>query len=199
MNMHQSKAAAVAAMEVTTQLIQHHIRNTMEYLRPILGMANAPMVTYLTENLWKTHIPMEIQDEIRTTADIQTAVDIFWNHLKTDQSDCATTDQLKHFRTFLRRNTEFYLDNLRGVWITPEQLKCAFDTQRANPLPIHGFMSTKKNHEVKQVVCASFISTFYQKNYFLIQFAEFFSGLCNSGCDCEYVCANKSPEIVECN
>lgn len=150
--MHQSKAAAVAAMEVTTQLIQHHIRNTMEYLRPILGMANAPMVTYLTENLWRTHIPMEIQEEIRTTSDIQTAVDIFWNHLNTDQRDCATTDQLKHFRAFLRKNTEFYLDNLRGVWITPEQLKCAFDTQRANPLPIHGFMSTKKNHEVKQVI-----------------------------------------------
>lgn len=135
-------------MEITTQLIQYHIRNTMEYLTPLLSMANAPMVTYLTENLWKTHIPQEIQDEIQTTSDIKSAADIFWNHLNTDQNDCTTNDQFKHFRSFLRKNTEFYLDNLQDVWITPEQLKYKFNTQRPNPLPICGFMSTKKNHEV---------------------------------------------------
>lgn len=153
MKMNQSKAAAAAAaaMEITTQLIQHNIRNTMEYLTPLLGMANAPMVTYLTENLWKTHIPKEIQDEIHTTSDIKSAIDIFWNHLNADKSgDCMTNDQFKHFRAFLRKNGEFHLDNLQDVWITPEQLKYSFNAQRSNPLPIHGFMSTKKNHEVRE-------------------------------------------------
>lgn len=148
--MNQSEAATAAAMEITAQLIQHHIRTTIEYLTPLLGMANAPMVTYLTENLWKTHIPKEIRDEIQTTSDVQSAVDIFWHHLHTDQSDCTPNDQFNQFRTFLRKNREFHLDNLRDVWITPEQLKQKFDTQRSNPLPIRGFMSTKKNHEVKR-------------------------------------------------
>lgn len=151
MNANQSKAAAAAAaMEITTQLLQHHIRNTMEYLVPLLGMANAPMVTYFTENLWKTRIPKEIQDEIQTTSDIKSAIDKFWTHLNTDQNDHATNDQFKHFRAFLWKNRQFHLDNLQNVWITPEQLKYTFNTQRINPLPIRGFMSTKKNHEVKE-------------------------------------------------
>lgn len=147
MKVNQSESAA-AAMEITAQLIQHHIRNTMEYLTPLLGMANAPMVNFLTENLWKTHIPKEIRGEIQTTSDIQSAIDIFWHHLHTDQNVNTAKDQFNHFRTFLWKNREFHLDNLQDVWITPEQLKNQFNAQRSNPLPIRGFMSTKKNHEV---------------------------------------------------
>lgn len=147
--MNQSKAAA-ASMEVTKQLLQHHIRTTMEYLMPLLGMANAPMVTYFTENLWKTHIPKEIQMEIQTTSDIKSAIDIFWTHLNSDQSDREKNDQFKHFRAFLWKNQQFHLDNLQDVWTTPEQLKYTFNTKRTNPLPICGFMSPKKNHEVNK-------------------------------------------------
>lgn len=147
--MNQSKTAA---MEITTQLLQHHIRNTMDYLMPLLGMANAPMVTYLTENLWKTHVPREIQHEIKTTSDIQLAVDIFWNHLNVDQrNSCRENDQFKHFSAFLNKNRQFHLDNLQDIWITPDQLKYNFNAQRANPIPIHGFMSLKKNHEVNEM------------------------------------------------
>lgn len=135
-------------MDVTKQLLQHHIRNTMEYLMPLLQMANAPMVTYFTENLWKTHIPKEIQTEIQTTDDIKSAIDIFWSHVNADQSDCGRNERFKHFRAFLWKNHQFHLDNLQDVWITPEQLKYAFNAKRTNPLAIRGFMSTKKNHEV---------------------------------------------------
>lgn len=146
--MNQS-AAASASMEVTKQLLQHHIRSAMDYLMPLLAMANAPMVTYFTENLWKIHIPNEIQAEIQTKSDIKSAIDIFWTHLDdTHQSDCGTGDKFMHFRAFLRNNRQFHLDKLQDVWITPEQLKCTLDAKRANPLPIRGFMSTKKNHEV---------------------------------------------------
>lgn len=144
--MNQKKATA--AMEITTQLLQHHIRNTMEYLMPLLSMANAPMVTYITENLWKSRIPKEIQDEIQTSSDINSAIDIFWTHLDANQNDGVPNDQFKHFRTFLWKNRQFHLDHLQDVWITPEQLKYTFNTQRTSPLPIRGFMSTKKNHEV---------------------------------------------------
>lgn len=159
-------------MEITAQLIQHHIRNTMEYLTPLLAMANAPMVTYLTKNLWKTHIPKEIQDEIQTKSDIQSAVDIFWHHLHADHSDCTTNDQFDHFRAFLRKNREFHLDNLQDVWITPEQLNHVFNTQRSNPLPIRGFMSMKKNHEV--FCLFFFIFTFSRWLISSVQFNPYF-------------------------
>lgn len=140
-------------MEITKHLLQHHIRNTMEYLVPLLGMANAPMVTYFTENHWKTHIPKEIQAEMQSESDIKSAIDIFWMHLSdVHQSDCGTNDQFKHFREFLMKNRQFHLDHLQDVWITPEHLNDLLNAKRTNPLPIRGFMSTKKNHEVKSVI-----------------------------------------------
>lgn len=134
-------------MEISVQLLQQRIRSTMERLMPLLGMANAPMVKFFTENLWKTHIPAEVQQEIQTTADIQSAIDIYWTHLH-DDSKQSTNDQFKHFRGFLSSMRQYHLESLQDVWITPDQLKHIFDAQRSNPLPIKGFMSTKKNHEV---------------------------------------------------
>lgn len=144
-------------MEVTAQLIQNHLRTTMERLMPLLSFANAPMVKFLTENLWEHMIPPEIQHEIETPSDIQSAVDIFWSHLNEESFNKDKSDKFKHFRAFLANNRQNHLDNLRDVWITPEKLKQIFDTQRSSPLPIKGFMSTKKNHEVIQ-----FLSVKYQ-------------------------------------
>lgn len=139
-------------MEITTQLLQHYVRSTMEHLVPLLAMANAPMVTYFTENLWKNRLPKEIQDEIQSTDDIESAVDIFWTHLDVNQCNKhGGDDRFKNFRAFLMKNRQFHLDNAQDLWITPEQLKSTFNMQRTNPLPIHGFMSTKKNHEVNIV------------------------------------------------
>lgn len=135
-------------MEVTVQLLQNHLRTTMERLTPLLGLANAPMVKFLTENLWKKMVPMEIQHEIQTPSDIQSAIDIFWTHLNEDSFHNDNMDQFKYFHAFLKNNQQNHLDNLCDVWITPEKLKQIFDTQRNQPLPIKGFMSTKKNHEV---------------------------------------------------
>lgn len=137
-------------MEVTVQLLQNHLRNTMERLMPLLSFANAPMVKFLTENLWEQMIPHEIQQEIQTPSDIQSAVEIFWSHLNEESFNNNNNDKFKHFRAFLANNHQSHLDNLRDAWITPEKLKQIFDTQRNSPLPIKGFMSTKKNHEVIQ-------------------------------------------------
>lgn len=141
-----------ATIEVTTQLLQNHIRNTLEKLTPLLAMANAPMVTYFTEQLWDTHIPAEIRQEIQTNDDINDAIDIYWQHLSTDNCSTVENDKFKHFRSFLAGSKQFHLDNFEDVWVSPEKLKQIFDTQRSRTLPIQGFMSVKKNHEVRNFV-----------------------------------------------
>lgn len=138
-------------MEITVQLLQNHIRNTMERLVPLLVIANAPMVSFLTENLWKKLVPEDVQREIQTPSDIKSAVDIFWTHLDEDANNRENSDRFKHFRAFLSNTRQNHLDNLHDVWITPEKLMQIFDTQRNSPLPIKGFMSTKKNHEVVEL------------------------------------------------
>lgn len=137
-----------ATIEVTTQILQNHIRCTLDKLVPLLGMANAPMVTYFTGNLWKTHVPHEIQQEIQTTADIKEAVEIYWQHLDLELHEIEVKDKFTHFRAFLKSARHCHLDNLQDVWVTPEKLKQIFDNQHNSPLAIKGFMSTKKNHEV---------------------------------------------------
>lgn len=137
-----------ATMEVTTQILQNCIRNTLEHLTPLLGMANAPMVSFLTENLWKRHVPAEIQKEIQIPSDIESAVNIFWTHLNENQNNAENSDKLENFRAFLSKNKQFQLDSHPDIWISPQRLRQILDTQRSHPLPMKGFMSHKKNHEV---------------------------------------------------
>lgn len=139
-----------ATREVTVQFLRNQIGKTVEQLMPILGMANAPMVTYFTHQLWKTYVPTEIQQEIQTTTDIKSAVDIYWQHLNEDFNHCESNSKFKHFRAFLSNAKQYHLDNMEDMWITPDQLRKIFDNQRTNPLPIKGFMNTKKNHEVNE-------------------------------------------------
>lgn len=135
-------------IEITTQLLQNHIRNTLDKLCPLLNLANAPMVKFFNENLWKTHVPNEIQQEIQTTADINEAVEIYWKQLDIEENNIEVNDKFKHFRAFLNSTKQYHLDSFQDVWITPEKLNEIFDNQRNTPLAIKGFMSTKKNHEV---------------------------------------------------
>lgn len=149
-----------ATIEVTAQLLQNHIRYTLEKLTPLLAMANAPMITYFTEQLWKTHVPAEIQQEIQTKDDINDAVEIYWQHLNVEHDgENVHNDKFKHFRTFLTDAKRFNLDNLNDVWVSPEKLKQIFDAQHSKTLPIKGFMSVKKNHEVSVRFIILFLST----------------------------------------
>lgn len=144
-------------MSVTTvQLLQNHIRNTLEKFSTLVGMANAPMLSFFTDQLWKTHIPKEIQREIQTINDIEAAIDIYWKHLDRDESNNVYNDKFTHFRAFLNNLRQYHLDSFDDLWVTPESIKEILNSQHTNPLKIHGFMSCKKDHEVIE-----YFSTFY--------------------------------------
>lgn len=144
-----------ATVEITAPLIQNHIRKAFECLSPLLSFANAPAVTFFTKRLWRTHVPAEIQREIQTIDDINDAVEIYWKHLDLEQSDVIPNDRFKHFRKFLSNVRRHHLDNFEDVWITPEKFKQILDAHHRITLPIEGFMSQKKNHEVRAAMAMS--------------------------------------------
>lgn len=157
-----------ATIEITTQILQNHIRSTLEYLTPLLGMANAPMVSYITDNLWKKHVPMEIQQEIQISSDIESAVNIFWTHLNEIQNTEESADKFKHFRAFLSSNKQYQLDSHPDIWISPQRLKQILDSQR-NYLPMKGFMSHKKNHEVHSLLKIKMMKNHSHNVYISVQ------------------------------
>lgn len=124
------------------------ITATLDYLNPLLSMANCHMVTYLTHNLWKEYIPKEIQREIQSKDDLERATDIYWMHLRNTENDFSAADEFKYFRTFLAGSNQHCIDSLTDVWISPDQLKEKLRCKVDDALPIKGFMSTKKTHEV---------------------------------------------------
>lgn len=136
--------------EVTIPLLQKHLKATLDFLTPFLPMANSHMVTYLTDNLWKRNISLEIQQEIQSEADIRDAIDIFWNHLDANHNSAAIdeTDKFQYFRKFLSNSKQCYLDRLTDVWITPDELNQQLNKDSKNVVTVRGFMSSKKNHEV---------------------------------------------------
>lgn len=181
-----------ATVEITAQLIQNHIRTVFECLGPLLGMANAPMVTYFTNKLWNTHVPVEIQREIQTTDDINEAVEIYWKHLDAEQIDPVANDRFKHFRAFLTRARRHHLDYFDDVWVTPEKLKQILDAHHRTTLPIGGFMSEKKNHEVRAVIGGYFLGFTFWSIVCLFSFKLMFIllaiGADSCRCDCKHLC-----------
>lgn len=142
--------------ELTKQLLQKHIKSLFEYLTPLLPMANFPMVKFFVEDAWQTNIPHEIQTEIRTQSDIKAATEIYWQHLNMDYQDFP--DNLKHFRTFLSNARKHHLDSCYHLWITPEELMKKFNHNNlSDAVPIKGFMSIKKNHEVSDCLDMVFL------------------------------------------
>lgn len=136
-------------IEVTIQMLQKQMRCMLDYLNPLLPMANSPMVSYLTNNLWKQAIPVEIQHEIRTNADIERAMDIYWKQFNDKSIDSSDdVNDFKHFRAFLTNASKYRVDNFRNLWISPEELKKNLDSDVSEAQLMKGFMSTKKNHEV---------------------------------------------------
>lgn len=135
--------------ELTKQLLQKHIKCVFEYLKPLLPMANFPMVKFFVKDGWQTYIPQEIQTEIRTQSDIKAATEIYWQHLNMDHD---LQDNFKHFRTFLSNAKKCHLDSCNNIWIAPDELMKKFNDNYSDAPPIKGFMSAKKNHEVSGCV-----------------------------------------------
>lgn len=141
-------------MNITIINLQLHIDNIIKYLQPHKQLINCHMVNYLTDNLWTTLIPSDIQSEITNVSDIENAIEFFW---KTSTNQRSNLNQsFKSLDTFLTNSEKYRMDNLQDVWVSPEDLTkqlsrfgCSLATEHENKLNVKEFMSEKKNHEVE--------------------------------------------------
>lgn len=144
-------------MNITTNSLQLHLDNIIKFLKPQLSFVNCHMVGYLTDNLWETYIPEDIQAEVQTDEHVDVAVKIFWNFFDAEGRNLANeSSECSGIQKHLKMCQQYRLDSLKDVWVTPEQLRKELVSlgccqKEDSGLRIKEFMSEKKNHEVHHV------------------------------------------------
>lgn len=138
--------------------VQSHLDALLRYLQPHMAFVNCHMVGYLTENLWQTHVPEAIRSEVQSVADVDAAVQLFWDYHRNDQDFTATSGRFGGLVAFLRTARAHRLSELQPpLALTAGQMEAQLqrsDVHRlANSsrqsLQIKEFMSEKKSHEVE--------------------------------------------------
>lgn len=114
------------------------------------------MVGYLTDNLWKTYIPEDIQADVQTEDHVDDAIKVFWNFFDSEKINSNESSQYRGIQNHLKQCQQFRLDSLKDVWVSPEQLRMGLvslgcDHKVDAGLCIKEFMSEKKNHEVEAI------------------------------------------------
>lgn len=135
---------------ISTIGLQATLDGIIKHLNPFSSLIGCHMVNYITDNHWKTFIPLSVQNEIRTEENIAEALDVYWN------SDSVSQEELSKFHNFVQfieESRKFSYDSLHHTWIDTEQFRdvlsdigCSVDS--VGCLKIKEFMSPKKNHEV---------------------------------------------------
>lgn len=113
------------------------------------------MVGYLTDNLWKTYIPEDIQAEVQTDDHVDDALKVFWSFFDAEKNNIL--NESSHYigiQNHLKLCQQYHLDSLKDVWVSPEQLRSELvslgcDHKEDARLCINDFMSEKKTHEVE--------------------------------------------------
>lgn len=132
---------------VSSDLVRFHLDKCWRFLTPLLPMANCNMVTYITHKLYEKHVPMTIQNEIKSQTHIEQAIDIYFNQLNRG-ADVTQMTSFQHFQTHLADIRNHTLDKIENIWIGPDELKTAIGSKPKSSLNIKGSMSKKKKHEV---------------------------------------------------
>lgn len=135
------------------------------------------MVTYLCDNLWNKFIPEKIRNEIRCNDDVNTAIEVFFQH---ENAPLELIEKHQQLYDHIQKTKTYYLENLPGyrLFITTDELLDEFK-KRNIPLnsglnlSIRDFMKEKKNHEVEiisRIVAA--LSKAREKNHFIIDLGD---------------------------
>lgn len=144
-------------MNITANCLQQHLDNIIRFLQPQLAFLNCHMVGYLTDNLWKTYIPEDIQAEVQTDDHVDDAVKVFWNFFGEEQTNLSNdSSPYSGIQNHLKLCQQYRMDNLKGMRMSPEQLRRELVSLGCNHkedagLCIKEFMSEKKNHEVEAI------------------------------------------------
>lgn len=145
--------------------LRFKIDSTVNYLTPLLPMANCHMVEYIKENNWEKFIPKDILNEVGKH-EIEAAIESFWyiknnmgftSHKNIFNPPSEEIESSKHIEKFPHLLNYIENANVNALTesdfcMTFEQFTNKLKTRGANstsqPIKIPEFMSNKKSHEV---------------------------------------------------
>lgn len=143
--------------------VQNSLENLIKYLKPYLPLVNSHMVSYLTDDHWKSYIPESIQEEIKSQSDINQSIEEFWEFK-------VKSEKLTNLGKFVENSENLLIENLKNISINVEELKIKLKSLNCSlpsglSLEISEFMSSKKNHEVIETASiVSSLSTYKSKH-----------------------------------
>lgn len=135
--------------------VQNSLENLIKYLKPFLPLVNSHMVSYLTDDHWKSYIPELIQQEIKSQSDINRSIEEFWEFKEKTEKHTNLGKFVENSENLLKENLKNISINVKELKIKLQLLDCLLPTESG--LEITEFMSSKKNHEV--IETASIVST----------------------------------------
>lgn len=143
--------------------VQNSLESLIKYLKPYLPLVNSHMVSYLTDDHWKSYIPESIQKEIKSQSDINQSIEEFWEFKE-------KSEKLTNLGKFVENSENLLIENLKNISINVKELKIKLQSLDCSlpsglGLEISEFMSSKKNHEVIETASiVSTLSTFKSKD-----------------------------------
>lgn len=104
--------------------LQKNIDRIIKFLEP-REFINCHMVTYLCDDLWIKFIPEGIRSEIKTSEDVDTAIEVFFNQ-ENARPDLIQKHQ--HLYNHIQLTKSFYLENLEDkLYISTNELMGEFE------------------------------------------------------------------------
>lgn len=126
---------------VNCKLIQEQIENVINYLQPLLPLANFHMVDFFTKEAHKNFIPDDIRLEIDNLTEQDVTNSIFNDDYK----------QLPNLFKYIKKSEHFILKNCKNVCLPMKQFEDKLIEWRCEELlrlKLEIFMTSKKSHEV---------------------------------------------------
>lgn len=110
------------------------------------------MVTFICDDLWNTHVPESIKNEVPTIEDVDSAIEMFF---EVEKSSPELLKKHQNLFSLIQSSRQFRLENLDDkLFITTDELfvkfkKMGVPVDAGLNLSVPQFMKVKKGHEVE--------------------------------------------------
>ncbi|CAG9854557.1 unnamed protein product [Phyllotreta striolata] len=125
--------------EADVVVLKETIERLVNYLEPLLPLANVHMVDFFTKNVYETYLPAEIKSDLKKYKHRDVMDKLFNN----DYSD------LPNLKSYVTKSQEYTLKNLEVCLQTDSLIqKLSSNCSEPSRLKLNVFMNSKKSHEV---------------------------------------------------
>jgi 2-polyprenyl-3-methyl-5-hydroxy-6-metoxy-1,4-benzoquinol methylase len=132
------------------------LEEIINYLKPLLPLANCHMVNFITKGMWETHIPDAIKKEV-SPVKLEVLNKIFLHHAKgisVDELEGEFTENIPNFANFLESARNMCLRGISAQGIVTslsdlQKILAGWGYECKGSLHMEQFMTLKKMHEVE--------------------------------------------------